>query len=79
MALQAEISAARLRARIGSELDVLVDAVELGVAVARSAADAPEIDGVVRIDDGERYAPGGFVAVRITGADEHDLTAVASG
>lgn len=73
MALQAEISAARLRARIGSELDVLVDAVELGVAVARSAADAPEIDGVVRIDDAARLAPGAFARVRVVAADAHDL------
>jgi ribosomal protein S12 methylthiotransferase len=73
MALQAEISAARLRARIGSELDVLVDAVEHGVAVARSAADAPEIDGIVRIDEAARLAPGAFARVRVVAADAHDL------
>jgi ribosomal protein S12 methylthiotransferase len=87
MRTQAHISARRLAKRVGSETTVLVDAHESAgrgrskrvVALGRSAFDAPEIDGVVRIDDGERYAPGGFVAVRITGADEHDLTAVASG
>jgi len=66
---------------------VLVDAHESSgrgrsrrlVALGRSAFDAPEIDGVVRIDDGERCAPGSFVQVRITGAGEHDLAAVAAG
>jgi ribosomal protein S12 methylthiotransferase len=45
------------------------------VAVARSAADAPEIDGVVRIDRAEALQPGQIVPVAITGASEHDLLA----
>ena len=72
MAAQAEISAARLRRKIGRELDVLVDRIEDGAAIARSYADAPEIDGVVRID-GAPLARGTFARVTVTGADTHDL------
>ena len=75
MAVQARISAARLARRIGTRTTVLVDEREGGTAVARSAADAPEIDGVVRIADGGNLAPGAFAAVTITAADEHDLAA----
>jgi ribosomal protein S12 methylthiotransferase len=66
MALQAEISAARLKAKIGKTFKVLVD--EPGVG--RSSADAPEIDGVVRFEGGKA---GEFVDVIIDRADEHDL------
>ena len=80
MAVQAEISAARLQRRIGRRLQVLVDTVEAGVAIARSSADAPEIDGVVRIRDGGGVAPGHFADVVIESADTHDLLArLASG
>ena len=75
MAVQAEISAARLQRRIGRRLQVLVDTVEAGVATARSSADAPEIDGVVRIRDGGSVAPGHFADVVIESADTHDLLA----
>ncbi len=75
MAVQADISAARLRARVGQVTDVLVDAVELSVAIARSAADAPEIDGVVRIRGADALRAGQFARVRITGSDAHDLDA----
>ncbi len=76
MAVQARISAARLARRIGETMTVLVDAHEAdGTAIARSAADAPEIDGVVRIAAGGRLPVGGFARVRITGASEHDLVA----
>jgi ribosomal protein S12 methylthiotransferase len=74
MAVQAAISAARLRERIGTTMDVLVDDVEAGHAIARGPGDAPEIDGVVRIDTAA-VRPGGFVRVRVTGSDEHDLVA----
>jgi ribosomal protein S12 methylthiotransferase len=43
--------------------------------VARSKADAPEIDGVVRIDDGQALKPGDFAEVDIIHADDHDLVA----
>jgi len=80
MAVQAAISARKLQKRVGSTVDVLVDSVEAprargrAVAIARSAADAPEIDGVVRVTGGT-LAPGSFVPVTITGAAEHDLAA----
>ena len=73
MAVQAEISANRLCAKIGKTLDVLVDSVAEGRAIGRSTADAPEIDGVVRVEDGGALHAGSFARVFITGAGEHDL------
>ncbi|MHB1618083.1 MAG: 30S ribosomal protein S12 methylthiotransferase RimO [Metallibacterium sp.] len=75
MAVQAEISAARLQRKIGYRLTVLVDHVDADGAVARSTADAPEIDGVVRIRDGQHLQPGAFVEVIVEGSDAHDLEA----
>ncbi|MGH8802680.1 MAG: 30S ribosomal protein S12 methylthiotransferase RimO [Casimicrobiaceae bacterium] len=75
MALQADISAARLTARTGRIEDVLVDRIEGGAAIARSVADAPEIDGVVRIRGAAILEPGSFVRVVVTGSDVHDLEA----
>jgi len=76
MAVQARISAARLARRVGTTLTVLVDGHEAaGIAIARSAADAPEIDGLVRVEGGRDLAPGTFADVTVTGADEHDLRA----
>ena len=69
------ISAARLAARVGREETVLVDGIEDGTAIARSRGDAPEIDGVVRVNKGAKLAVGEFARVRITGADAYDLTA----
>jgi ribosomal protein S12 methylthiotransferase len=73
MDVQADISAARLKARIGKETTVLVDEVGGGRAIARSYADAPEIDGVVHIAQGKGLKPGDFVKVRITRSDDYDL------
>jgi ribosomal protein S12 methylthiotransferase len=75
MAAQAKISARRLTGKVGRTLDVLVDAIADGRAIARSAADAPEIDGVVYIEGGGHLAAGAFARVEITGSAEHDLTA----
>jgi len=83
MERQAAISAARLAAKVGTTLDVIVDAVETSgrgkskstVAIARSAADAPEIDGVVRVADGDGLVAGRIVRVVVTGSDAHDLDA----
>ena len=75
MAAQAKISAARLQNRVGETITVLVDGHDGKVAVARSAADAPEIDGVVRIAAGGRLVAGEFARVTITGASAHDLRA----
>ena len=75
MALQAEVSAARLASKVGRTLDVLIDAIEDDAAIARSSADAPEIDGVVRISDCAHLSSGQFARVRVTSAGEHDLEA----
>ncbi len=77
MSLQAEISAARLQAKIGKTMTVLIDEIRENedgesVAVARSSADAPEIDGLVFIKS-PPLKPGQCVQVRITDADEYDL------
>jgi ribosomal protein S12 methylthiotransferase len=71
----AEVSAKRLAARVGRRMRVLVDAVEKDVAIARSEADAPEIDGVVRIKKGKSLRPGDWADVEITAADAYDLQA----
>jgi ribosomal protein S12 methylthiotransferase len=73
MERQADISAARLEAKVGSVQRCLVDHVDGELAIARSRADAPEIDGVVQIQNGAGLRPGQFVDVEILGSDEHDL------
>ena len=72
---QARISAARLQDKIGRTIDVLIDAVDADGPIGRSASDAPEIDGVVYIDDAPGLKPGDKVRVVVTDADEHDLYA----
>ena len=77
MAKTAAISAARLQAKIGRTLPVIVDEVdEEGGATARSQADAPEIDGNVLLRDAGHLAQGDIVPVLIEDADEHDLFGV---
>jgi ribosomal protein S12 methylthiotransferase len=74
----AAISAAKLQAKIGRTLDVIIDAVdEEGGASGRSKSDAPEIDGEVHLRDTRGLAPGDIVSVKIEDADEHDLFGVA--
>ncbi len=75
MARQAEISEAKLADKIGSVQRCLVDAVDGDLAIARSMADAPQIDGLVQIQNGLEAGlqPGQFVDVQIMGSDEHDL------
>jgi len=75
MELAAEISAERLAAKHGRTMRVLVDRIEPGIAVARSSADAPEIDGVVRIRGARKLRVGDFADVRIVGSDAYDLEA----
>ncbi|HUL96169.1 MAG TPA: 30S ribosomal protein S12 methylthiotransferase RimO [Usitatibacter sp.] len=75
MQAQAAISARKLAAKVGRTLQVLVDEVSNGTAIARSASDAPEIDGVVRIARAAGARPGDFMSVRVTAATEHDLEA----
>lgn len=73
MELQAEISAERLAEKIGKTLTVLVDEVDEEGAVTRSMGDAPEIDGLVYVENASGLKPGDFVRVVIEDADEHDL------
>ena len=73
----AAISAAKLQAKIGRTLDVLIDAADGDGATGRSKADAPEIDGEVHLRDAGHLAQGDIVRVLIEDADEHDLFGVA--
>ncbi len=75
MQRQADISTAKLEARVGSVQRCIVDAIDGELAIARSMADAPEIDGLVQVQDGREAGllPGQFVDVEILGSDEHDL------
>ncbi|HDR1869192.1 TPA: 30S ribosomal protein S12 methylthiotransferase RimO [Pasteurella multocida] len=77
MQLQQEISTARLQQKVGKVFTVLVDEVDEEGIIARSMADAPEIDGVVYIDNPNRVAvkAGQFIEVKITRADAYDLYA----
>jgi ribosomal protein S12 methylthiotransferase len=81
MALQEGISRKRLQVKVGKTMRVLIDAVDSSGGVARSVADAPEIDGVVYVKP--PYEPhlklkiGEFVNVKVTAADAHDLWAEA--
>jgi ribosomal protein S12 methylthiotransferase len=77
MAKTAAISAAKLQARIGRTLEVIIDEVgEEGGATGRSQADAPEIDGEVFLRDAGHLGQGDIVRVEIEDADEHDLYGV---
>ncbi len=76
MALQAEISASKLAKKVGQTMQVMVDEVDDEGVIARSKADAPEIDGLVFVDSAKQYEPGSFINVKITDASEHDLFAV---
>ena len=79
MQVQQDISAAKLQKRIGQIMTVLVDDLEdeFPVAIARSYADAPEIDGNVFVEDIDRnlIKSGDLLEVVITDADEYDLYA----
>lgn len=75
MQQQEKISKQRLAMKKGQQLRVLVDTVNEQGAIARSYADAPEIDGVVYINNGMDLKPGNWVDVRITDTDIHDLWA----
>ena len=75
MQTQEKISKARLKQKVGKTLTVLVDSIDNDKAVARSAADAPEIDGTVIITGSAaaKLKPGDFATVKITRAGAHDL------
>lgn len=75
MELQQQISAQRLQRKIGKTLEVIVDEIDEEGIIARSKADAPEIDGVVYVDNlsGMDVKVGQIISVQITQADEYDL------
>ena len=75
MALQAEISTAKLAKKVGKTMDVIIDEIDEQGAVARSAADAPEIDGLVYLNDETQHQPGDIVRVTVHASDAHDLWA----
>ncbi len=75
MACQAEISHSKLQEKIGRRLTVLIDQVDEEGAIARSMADAPEIDGVVYIEDGQKLTVGDYATVSIIDTNEYDLYA----
>jgi len=76
MKLQEKISRQRLKHKVGKTLTVLVDEVGTDGAIARSSADAPDIDGVVHVAPGTGMKVGQFIKVRVNRADAHDLWAV---
>ena len=76
MQVPQEVSAAKLRARVGQEMLVLIDEVNPEGAVGRSYADAPEIDGLVYISDETDVQPGDKIWVEIIHTDEYDLWGV---
>ena len=73
MALQQQISTEKLKQRIGQTMTVLIDEVDEEGAIARSYADAPEIDGMVYLNGETELTVGDFVKVKITHSDEYDL------
>jgi ribosomal protein S12 methylthiotransferase len=75
MELQEQISEERLARKVGQRIKVLVDEVSEEGVVARSEADAPEIDGLVYIENGTSLKVGDFVEVTVTDSDAHDLWA----
>lgn len=79
MQLQAEISRDRLSARVGTVQTVLVDETGPDGAIARSTADAPEIDGTVFVSDGQELRPGDFADVLVESSDDYDLAGRLSG
>ena len=75
MSLQQEISSSKLQQKIGSTIEILIDAVDEQGAIGRSTADAPEIDGKVYLDGVTGLSPGEFVEAEVSAADEYDLWA----
>jgi ribosomal protein S12 methylthiotransferase len=74
MARAQAISAAKLAARVGSRVEVIVDEVDDAAATCRTRGDAPEIDGNLFIDEGfEGLSPGDILTVTVEEADEYDL------
>ena len=77
MTAQAEVSEARAKAQIGTVQDVIIDGPsnDAGEMIARTKADAPEVDGVVYLSNAEHLSPGDIVSAKVTDADHYDLYA----
>ena len=75
MEVQADISAAKLRRKIGTVEDVIIDEYddEAGLAIGRTKADSPDIDGKCYVETLTPYKPGDIIQVRMTGSEEYDL------
>ena len=73
MALQQEISAAKLQRKVGKTIEILIDETDASGAVGRSSADAPEIDGKVYLPGVTGLSPGDLVEAEVTATDEYDL------
>jgi len=71
----AAISEARMAAKVGHEMQVLVDRVDGATAIARTAGDAPDIDGTVNVQKARGLRAGEFARVKITAAGTYDLAA----
>ena len=72
---QAKISSAKLAAKVGQTIAVMIDEVDQEGCIARSKADAPEIDGLVYLNGVEGLNAGQIVQAKVTHSDEHDLWA----
>jgi len=75
MQLQEGISRQRLATKVGRRMTVMIDEMGEDQVIARSSADAPEIDGLVYLEKNNHGQPGDFIEVEITGSDAHDLFA----
>ena len=75
MQVQESISASKLSKKVGQTLEVMVDEVEEGEVLARSRYDAPDVDGLVIINESLDVKPGDKLQVIVTGSSEHDLYA----
>jgi len=73
MQTQQAISTRKLQRRIGQRMTVLIDEVDEEGSIARSIADAPNIDGMVYLNEFFDCQPGDFVEIEIEHADEYDL------
>ena len=73
MTLQQDISAQRLSRKVGQSVEILIDEITPDGAVGRTKGDAPEIDGVVFVDDSSGLRAGDVIKREVTKADNYDL------
>jgi ribosomal protein S12 methylthiotransferase len=78
MELQQSISKKKLAAKIGTEIEAIVDKADTESIVARSTGDAPEIDGQVYVESSRNHKPGDLITVKIVASDEYDLYGIAA-